>query len=56
MAQAAFNHSVRVPRLYKLAAKVLTEVNNGGNIKTLISDLNHPVSSKMCLLFTFDGI
>lgn len=38
----AFIHSIKVPRLYKAATKVLMEVKNGGNIKALINQINHP--------------
>lgn len=44
MSNLALAHSVKVPRLYKTAAKLVTRVNNGENLRTLISKVNHPVS------------
>lgn len=44
MSQLAFKHSIKVPRFYKCAARILMEVKGGGNLKTLVKELNHPVS------------
>lgn len=45
MSVTGFRHSIKVPRFYKSAAKILVDVKNGGNIKTLIKDVDHPVST-----------
>jgi hypothetical protein len=40
-----FVHSIKVPRLFKEASKIVKKVYlDGSNFKTLISQLNHPVS------------
>lgn len=40
-----FVHSIKVPRLYKSAAKVIQEVREkGGSLKSLIYNQRHPVS------------
>lgn len=44
MSNIALKHSVKVPRLYKSAATVLTKVKAGGNVKSVVSKINHPVS------------
>lgn len=38
-----FVHSVKVPRLYKIAAKVIKDVQeNGASLKTLVFSKKHP--------------
>lgn len=40
-----FVHSVKVPRLYKIASKIVRDVQeNGASLKTLIFSEKHPVS------------
>jgi hypothetical protein len=53
MAQEILKHSIKVPRLYKCAAKILVDVQAGGNLKTLISELKHPVSDLLSISAKF---
>lgn len=40
-----FIHSVKVPRLYKQAAKIAKEASEGlGSLKNLVYEAKHPVS------------
>lgn len=40
-----FSHSVKVPRLYKIAAKLARDVSEGkGSLKELVYSCKHPVS------------
>ncbi|XP_076243549.1 nop2/Sun-like domain containing protein 5 [Calliopsis andreniformis] len=40
---SGFEHSIKVPRLYKTAAKIIQEVSeNGGSLKSLIYEQKHP--------------
>lgn len=49
-----FVHSVKVPRLYKTASKIVRDVReNGGSLKTLIYEQKHPVSN--LILFRSNG-
>lgn len=43
-----FNHSVKVPRLYKIAAKVYQQVKDGkASLKQLVFEQKHIVSEVM---------
>ncbi|XP_065209778.1 28S rRNA (cytosine-C(5))-methyltransferase [Planococcus citri] len=42
MANAVLKHSIKVPRLYKSAAVVLTQVKAGNNVKSVIDKIKHP--------------
>lgn len=47
MSQTQFNHSIRVPRLYKIASVIAKEYNEGlGSVKQLVFEKKkkHPVS------------
>lgn len=42
---SGFVHSIKVPRLYKSAAKIVQDVREkGGSLKSLIYRQKHPVS------------
>lgn len=44
-----FDHSIKVPRLYKSAAKIAKEVSESkGSIKQLVYESKHPVSLRLC--------
>lgn len=47
MSQIALNraiHSIKVPRLYKSAATVLSKVKEGENVRNIVGKIKHPVS------------
>lgn len=45
MRENGFKHSVKVPRLYKIAAKIVQQVREeGASIKHLVYQAKHPVS------------
>jgi hypothetical protein len=48
-----FEHSIRVPRLYKVASKIAKEVSEGkGSIKQLVYEGKHTVSFEVTALFS----
>lgn len=50
-------HSVKVPRLYKEAAKALKQVEeNGEGLKNAIHSLKHPVINPHVLLYFFHWV
>ena len=55
MAQEILRHSIKVPRLYKCAAKILVDVKAGANLKSLISELKHPVSNKYNIVHFYNS-